>query len=156
MTRPSVWLALAAAIVAAPLSSSCSNPSPSTLTLAPAGMNATGKPFVFPNGAVTFWGPGKLQSKLHLEKGPVTITIRARGNQFANEWPIILIDLEARVVGKLTIDSSKLKDYSVTASVQNTGTTLLGVTFTNHAAAPQRIASRNLRIESVTIVQQPG
>jgi hypothetical protein len=114
-------------------------------------MNPTGPYIADPSGGVAFWGNGGLQSKVYLEKGPVTITIRARGNTVDGEAPALLLDLEARVVGKVKIDSVFLKDYTVTTDVQHAGMTILGLSFGNYLAKPKPIDSRHVYIEMVTV-----
>ncbi|MBI1816112.1 MAG: hypothetical protein HYR72_14125 [Deltaproteobacteria bacterium] len=147
---------LATAILAAVLlAAGCSESTPGVLTLTPAGMNPTGKFTVDPAGVVAFWGNGALQSKVHAEKGPVTITINAWGHTVDGEAPILLADLEARVVGKLVIDSDKPKDYVINTGAQHAGTTIFGLTFSNHAdKPPNALAGRWLVVKSVTIEQK--
>ena len=131
----------------------CSKPTPTMLTLAPAGMNPQGPCIADASGGVAFWGNGSLQSKAYLEKGPVTITMRARGNTVDGEAPVVLVDLEARVVGKLVIDSPAIKDFTFTTSAQDSGVAVLGITFSNHLAKPNPLEGRYLYIEMVSVKQ---
>lgn len=129
----------------------CSKPPPSVLTLTPAAMNPTGGMTAPRTGEVTFWANGTLQSKLHLEAGSVTITIRARGNVVEGQAPILSVDLQKQPVGKLTINDRQYKDYTLTTKLPSTGTTTLGISFANQLVKPQPLLNRWVIVESVTV-----
>lgn len=129
----------------------CSKAPREVVALAPAKMNPTGWTTTDAGGAVTFWGKGVLQSKVYIEKGPVTITLRCRGNTVDNEAPIVMVEIEARVVGKLVIDSTKTKDFSLTTNALNTGSTMLRLTFPNTQRGATLAQARAVRVEMVTV-----
>jgi predicted xylan-binding protein with Ca-dependent carbohydrate-binding module len=131
----------------------CAKPTPAVLTLTPAKMAVVTGAWPQTDGAVALWTNGTLQSKVYLEKGPVTITVRALGHEAGGQWPMLLVDLDSRVLSKVVIDSGTLKDFTFTANAEKTGTTVLGLSFTNHAPGPTPIEGRNLRIERITLTQ---
>ena len=119
-------------------------------------MNPSGKAFISPDGAVAFWSNGELRSKVYLKKGSVTISVKAHGNTVDGESPILLVDLGTRTIGKFVINSQVSKGYTINTAVGDTGTTILGLSFSNHLAKPNPLAGRNLAIEVVTITQGGG
>jgi predicted xylan-binding protein with Ca-dependent carbohydrate-binding module len=131
----------------------CSEDAPAVLTLQPASMTAIPAGWPQPDGAVALWGNAELRSKVYVEKGPVTITVRALGHEVDGQWPMIRVDLDSRPVSQLTIDSGKLKDFTCTTNAEKTGTTVLRLSFTNHAPGPTPIEGRNLRIQLITLTQ---
>ncbi|MGD0949663.1 MAG: hypothetical protein ABSA52_19820 [Candidatus Binatia bacterium] len=133
------------------LAAGCSKAPREAVALAPAKMNPTGQKTTDAGGAVTFWGKGVLQSVVHIEKGPVTITLRCRGNTVDNEAPIVMVEIEARVVGKLVIDSTETKDFSLATNALNTGTTMLRLTFPNAKQGATPAQARAVRVEMVTV-----
>jgi predicted xylan-binding protein with Ca-dependent carbohydrate-binding module len=130
----------------------CTKAPPAVLTLTPAKMaTITGWPQ--PDGAVALWTNGTLQSKVYVERGPITITVRALGHQTGGQWPMLVVDLDGQVLSTLVIDSGTLKDFSFTTKAEKTGTAVLGLSFTNHVPGPTPIEGRNLRIQLITITQ---
>ncbi|MBI4517656.1 MAG: hypothetical protein HY699_17765 [Deltaproteobacteria bacterium] len=140
-------------LLALTLGNGCSKPTAGTLTLVPSGMNITGGAMRNKNGSVVFWGNGKLQSKVYLEKGPVTITIRAAGNVVDGAGPVVTVDLEARIVGKLAVADKQQKEYVITTTAQNSGTSILGMSFDNHVKKETGLKGRWLVVEAVSISQ---
>jgi len=68
----------------------------------------------------------------------------------------LLVDLGGRTIGKFVIDSRVSKGYTINTPVGDTGTKILGLSFSNHLAKPNPLAGRNLAIEAVTITQGGG
>jgi hypothetical protein len=125
---------------------------PRELTLLPVDMNPTGQHTTTSAGGVTFWGNGALQSNVAVDKGPVSITVRALGNLVDGEVPILNVSLEGRKVGKLRIDSNVPKDFTIKTDAQDSGTLALKLSFNNHIAKPpDDLHGRWLVVELVTV-----
>jgi hypothetical protein len=116
-------------------------------------MSPKGKTTMEPDGAVTFWREGTLESKVYLKQGPVTITVRCSGNTVNGEAPQVVVDLGSREVGTLSITSTESKIYTLTTAVPDSGTTQLQLKFANGAEGPNLTQTRALRVDMVTLAQ---
>src|SRR5262249_26303625 len=105
------------------------------------------------DGSVALWGNATLQSKVYLDKGPATITVRALGHETSGQWPAIRVELDARPLSTLVINSGSPRDFALATTVEKTGTAVLRLVFENHAPGPTPIEGRNLRVQLVTITQ---
>jgi hypothetical protein len=152
---PSLWLLVVTAFGVAGCVSSCHEQPPQLVTLAPVGMDPKGPYIADRTGALAFWGNGSLQSRVYLDKGPVAITLRARGLTVDGQAPRLRIVVGAHDLGSIDVDSRVLKDYTVNTTVDRGGTTTVKVSFDNYLPKPRPIESRHVFIESVAL-QQPG
>jgi hypothetical protein len=133
---------------------SCSAPD-HVQTLVPAEMRRSGKLMKAPDGRMGFWGNGALETNVEFEKGPVTITVRAKGNYSNGDWPKIYIALNDHVIAAILADSKQMQDYTVKASVPHRGRNLLRLRLVNHIAVPGKpLAGRNLTIARIVLEQR--
>ncbi len=142
-----------AAVTIASALLSCARPPTAAIKFAPAGMNPTGRYTASAAGDVTFWGNGALHLHLYMEKGPLVVTLRAGGNVVDGEAPRISITVDGRPIETLDIDSSQVREYTVSARLDHTGTKLLEIVFGNHVAKPNPLAGRTLYVQTVTVRQ---
>lgn len=134
------------------LASGCRDGPLAAVTLIPAQMQIAGRHTREPDGGITFWGNGTLQAEVHLEGGPLTITILARGNQLQGEWPKLYVTLDAEVVAGVIIDSNVLTGYSVRVNAPRRGANVLGVALVNYVDVPgQLLAGRNVAVQKIIL-----
>jgi hypothetical protein len=103
------------------------------------------------SGALAFWGNGTLESPVELAAGSVVITVRARGNVVGGEAPRLRVTLGGTEAGVIEVSSGTLRDYSLTAPVDDDGQTSVKLAFDNYLKQPQLIRSRYVFIETVTV-----
>lgn len=138
-----------------PLACKCGKAGRHTTTLVPSAMLGSGPQTKEPDGGVTLWGNGSLESAVPLEKGPVLITLVARGMAAAGDWPQVYIRLESRLVASVTIDAVTSTAYTVQVDAPHPGTSRLSVSLVNHVAVPGKpLEGRNLLVQKVLVRQR--
>ncbi len=132
----------------------CAEPPPA-LVLVPSEMQAGGKHTDEANGGIAFWGHGGLLSEPELSKGPLHVTLLARGNRADGEWPRIDLELNGQVLARIAIESRQLRRYTMVVQSQRSGPGVLELSLSNGLELPgDPLAGRNVMIAEV-ILRQP-
>ena len=81
---------------------------------------------------------------------------RKRGPQsdvVDGEAPRISISVDGQVIGTLDIDSAQVREYTISAHLDHTGTNMMEMVFGNHVAKPNPLAGLTLYVQAVTVRQ---
>lgn len=124
------------------------------VSLVPTEMQRTGPLIGDTGGTVTFWGNGTLRSDVHVEKGPVNISIVARGTNSGGEWPQVHIALASRIIASVSVDSAVPREYTIQVQLPGAETGVLDIALVNYVAVAGRpLAGRNLLVQKITLRQ---
>lgn len=130
-------------------------PTPSSAIYSAAASQFQNKPVgaLMPDGTWNIWGNGAISNSVSFPaSASYTFVVNAYGSYAGGAWPIMQVQIDGKVVGQVTVSSSTLSNYAITASV-SAGTHTVGIAFSNDYYGGTATTDRNLFVKTLTITR---
>lgn len=97
---------------------------------------------------------GKVGEFVHVtQEGPHRFTVRARGSQAKDEWPVMALGVDGMERTRINVDSGEFQDYTITLEL-TPGTHFVSAALRNYSIG--LLENRNLYLDTFTLTPAEG